>query len=1463
MIQASRAMKKIQPFTIGTKLSVPSETKCLDYVGIILPGAILDCCELNDESNGCPSSPVEGLSEDIKDEDERDSPSPSASSRSIRKIAMCANTDGQVDCHVTDFNGTNCERNKPNTSTEKLFLVEEGLSDKFGEQLESDPWAKGRKIRNLHYDYRMSAFPHDQPEDTAHGQRRDLKDIENSLIQLTASLDMLQEEPERPLPKSTDAVDLGLETFCKRQTQRDHTDKSWLKLRSLLRDYHQDLMLALDVSSFYQQADSIIGAINCKRSCVLAGEIQKSDKETREIACQINMLNECASRLSTLHPTLARRVTCKQAEVKENWALLQEFLWNQKTDVSSKRPSTLPADTLTTCPDSQNFARNEGHSVMGKDVKEEQNRLRGFECSQGLWAHGTWSPVEECSEGSRGSLSESSCSKLDHISEKQDRKSCISQMAQTSSQGFLVPSKELTASTAMNEEHDCSKPTQDHKIEELLSQVEVLWDALQKKYGENNENEPANKEQTGFKAAHMVSELTLSNHPPENEEESGSGMLEKFLELLDPSGYHQMSQGVPELLHGEETAEAAEMAEDILSHQTDQECFQKQDQTTDELQTLLSTLTLRTNQHVCRCAELSMDILDTETDMAMLCDSEISGLEGLQEQQDDLEAHYNIIEGEVKEMEKLASQLQILPPEQRDPLREEVQVILQAWEEVGRNMAENRGRLEKFHQIQDYFESYLGMIAWTENTRSCILAGSSAWRESEVAEIDRSIETKLAEFSRLAAAGQRLMQDENQFKDIIKERTDELQSMLGWIQVNWHTQKEQLDQDERGEQTNEPVQQQAIPFKNPVCFLNGEVKGSTIETRPSQNNLEQQIGKHDASSVVSQEACLSKTSLGSSICLILSFDEQSSGINQVTKQWSPNNNNEIQEEQTSSVQTDIHQPQDKNAMQIQPLQELLQAKWLNESVMTKETKQMTSCGNPEQNKNQGKPVRSPSKQKTLRLSNTESSFCNHLTENLQSVIRSNLQLSPDTDPVSVIHPTQNPQSPSNNQESTGKSAHDNLETNQSDEHLRHEVAAEVTHRVFTYLHVSDSYRPPGRVSEVISPPRAEGQDFTASDHSSSFLSQNLTPEGGTVSSHNRFKACSLFKLKEPIKSKEKDLRRNSTLGLEGSGKPPSIFRRRCNTWPEGKQRAQESQSTSKLQVFIKRNMLPVDSVIDNKSNPFPEDYLPNAIKTSSGAVKNICSYLSLGSTLSFSLPKRFDRNVLDMENKSEIEPVHNYDDQTTQSLQSEHEIEPVTHMKQTEPTLHTVNIEDLENTEVVQTQQLSKSHESTVSKVFKSVEGEELDLPPSTQHIVSPPVINGSNSVTQCRTLCPSSFDHNCFSVYTKIKDLNGHLFHSSKYMKVNPNGLSSSKSGRIINCGVQDCAVCVIDTEKADICMEELLQPGHWLFQQEEEELEDIWRGRVGNLHSNYAEKTVHDEKTELSIKASTAGQVSHPLHG
>ena len=71
---------------------------------------------------------------------------------------------------------------------------------------------------------------------------------------------------------------------------------------------------------------------------------------------------------------------------------------------------------------------------------------------------------------------------------------------------------------------------------------------------------------------------------------------------------------------------------------------------------------------------------------------------------------FHIMEGEVEDMEKLATHLKGHAPEQALLLGEEVQATLQAWEEVGRSQAENRGRLSKFRHLQEFFEKYLAMM---------------------------------------------------------------------------------------------------------------------------------------------------------------------------------------------------------------------------------------------------------------------------------------------------------------------------------------------------------------------------------------------------------------------------------------------------------------------------------------------------------------------------------------------------------------------------------------------------------------------------------------------------------------------------------------------------------------------------------------------------------------------------------
>ncbi|KAJ8393231.1 hypothetical protein AAFF_G00063030 [Aldrovandia affinis] len=209
-------------------------------------------------------------------------------------------------------------------------------------------------------------------------------------MQLTRRILDLKEDEQlyRTLHEEINHLALKLEKQGKTEgktisTRRKHINKMWLKVQSLLKDYHKNLQLALEISSFYQQADNIICAINSKRKsvCVRSEQENSGDREVRDIASQVMMLDVTVSQLSKLHPALALRVTQKQGEVKDGWALLQKAVRNEKP--------ALPAPT------SPDFTREDGNPptpsrepqcsvgaeaqrIMGKEVKEEQNRLKGY-----------------------------------------------------------------------------------------------------------------------------------------------------------------------------------------------------------------------------------------------------------------------------------------------------------------------------------------------------------------------------------------------------------------------------------------------------------------------------------------------------------------------------------------------------------------------------------------------------------------------------------------------------------------------------------------------------------------------------------------------------------------------------------------------------------------------------------------------------------------------------------------------------------------------------------------------------------------------------------------------------------------------------------------------------------------------------------------------------------------------------
>lgn len=580
--------RKVQPFTIGTRLSVPAVPKCQDFTQSYLQTQTLDNCShqhnLNERvtlylsrSQVCADgpllsplakqgTPVRRQREDMAAEDHlnRNAVSPNAVSRSIRKITISGNKeDGENKASVGQFRpvmtvspkeeninnnnnittsysqlprivGVSCE-NKPSSqlkvvlrkdsieeqkantvhghcsavqwNTEKIgqqtlgtrarspkkdqlrresppymhkdgSTVADSQSDCFAhrnslfnrEVLQAEAWIKG-KLQELKDGWKIQRCPLQDWQEVSQTLQRDLKDFENTLIQLnqmgeqlicrlnptsdlvrkqlsqlrdqwltlkqTAAnqsralggarnlqefnkkvdkleawikakqeeeqslvnllgenidkmqltrriLDLKQDEQlYRNLHEEINHLALQLEKQGKTEgrnisTRRKHANKMWLKVQSNLKDYHENLQLALEVSSFYQQANNILFASNSMMKSISRSNDQETnvDREIRDLASQIMMLDVTVSQLSNLHPALAARVTHKQSEVKDGWALLQKA-------VRSDRVPLPPAGSTFTREDAdpptplQCTVGMEAHRIMGKEVKDEQNRLKG------------------------------------------------------------------------------------------------------------------------------------------------------------------------------------------------------------------------------------------------------------------------------------------------------------------------------------------------------------------------------------------------------------------------------------------------------------------------------------------------------------------------------------------------------------------------------------------------------------------------------------------------------------------------------------------------------------------------------------------------------------------------------------------------------------------------------------------------------------------------------------------------------------------------------------------------------------------------------------------------------------------------------------------------------------------------------------------------------------------------------
>uniref|UniRef100_A0A3B4AMY4 Uncharacterized protein n=1 Tax=Periophthalmus magnuspinnatus TaxID=409849 RepID=A0A3B4AMY4_9GOBI len=389
-------VRKVQPFTIGTRLSVPAVSKCQDFAPDYLQSPSLDNCTLPHNlnslylsrspvcGNGPRVSPVQtqsavGQEPDMAAEDHLNQNicSAAAVARSIKKITISGTRDrpenrtvNKAACvFVTGITENNNNNNNSSSTTQTLpRIVGVSCENKPKSQFkQAEAWIKG-KLQDLKDGRNIERCPLQDWEEACQTLQRDLKDFENTLIQLnqmgeqlickknptsdlvkkqlsqlwdqwqtlkqtaanqTRALDRperccvcQQEEPTslvNVLGESVDKMQLTRKILDLKQDEqlyrnlyeeinhlalklekqakadgknignrRKHVNK-WLKVQAHLKNYHENLQLALEVSSFYQQADNILLAIHNMRKGVSASKEPDKigDQEIRDIAGQI------------------------------------------------------------------------------------------------------------------------------------------------------------------------------------------------------------------------------------------------------------------------------------------------------------------------------------------------------------------------------------------------------------------------------------------------------------------------------------------------------------------------------------------------------------------------------------------------------------------------------------------------------------------------------------------------------------------------------------------------------------------------------------------------------------------------------------------------------------------------------------------------------------------------------------------------------------------------------------------------------------------------------------------------------------------------------------------------------------------------------------------------------------------------------------------------------------------------
>ncbi|XP_076830237.1 uncharacterized protein mymx isoform X2 [Brachyhypopomus gauderio] len=1413
-------------------------------------------------------------------------------------------------------------------------------------------------------------------------------------LQLTRRiLDLKQDEQlHRNLHEEINHLALKLEKQGKSEgknisTRRKHINKMWLKIQSHLKGCKDNLQVALEVSTFFQQADNIISSVSNMRKglSVTDRAAFSGDGEIRDIASQIMVLDVTVSQLSNLHPALAARVAEKQGEVKDSWLLLQSTVRNVKAAQFPFACSVTGEDSELPISNKElfNSMGMEQHRVMGKEVKEEQNRLKGTTGGRSLdIPRKSLDIQQEPQPNTAGSLGNTCASEVSTGFQDQGKSGTLPKahshpQLHEQLQKFTVSADKtlswlkdsitmathVCSSAAGPSSYKAAKRYQasleqdilsnkarielvkkeghslvraqhpgSSKIQEFLSQLEVLWEELKRRHQRNGEILQCSEE-LNYRAVRLLQALgsleawldavvlsirrasLAGDHESVSVAERESSLLEKELETrsldlhnlqqelealqsqrhlytqLLPSRMEQveikfrtvqmaLTQQSSELKDTRMLTEFLERVELEESHygivgQSDLDCAspllalqgsrnseslveslgdpvgelreamemlndtarerdrsQSHDQSIQELISRHSIVATRVEQCLQRCMELAVDMLDMESEMAVRCEPEHCGLDSLQEQQDHLESDYVTLKEEVEAMENLSARLVDLCPERVHTLVCKVQSSLEAWDELAKSKAENRSRLLQFSHLRQFFRNYLAMISWTEDTRSRIFSESSLRRGQEnqgclVELLDKQIEQKFQEFDILAVAGKKLLDEGHHLAKMIKERMEELRSMLGWILVHWRAQKIQW----LNRNIAEEPQDDAIYSEATICSLLELESGTSSEDQQktqdavtvSLGSLEDRVQQDNGYEVMGSVTLNgSKIQSGSeeldSPCLVLKEPNTSSlgGTVNLILSFGNSGDSEVQ----------VHQSEPEKAVEI------------------------------------SEAVHRP----TMPHSSVYKSFWKHCQGLFGSIKRKRK--------------------------------------------VYHHSAEEVS----TYLHLKDTVPPVAPVYESMALPQLHGM-VQSPACASLYSSSTCEVDCSELPVNNTRSIFSNLKSKSKKRKKKKDVCRHTVqkiLGVEPpeeASTPPvhEHFMYNIHTWPLKEKKKRKSGRKSDCNethlLDYETNPLVKDTDAEcsgGRFSPAPLSVVEHLNTAATGCVKNHCRFLSLGSVLSSDLP----RDMTHIPSIQDIITIGAADSRKAVSQNKDSHTEHPTALStfklaHSQPAyneesrffpLWEINL----NTDFQETRKIHMDATSVSNKDFPS----QLSTEDSFKE---GPVLSLSNSARTPRgksqlsaesislpNHCQNSTTeiHICPSVHTLTRDLNDHQYHKAKPMCSLPrrespvisqnheshivlnfkssgredsldSGHSSSGSfklgtessyldrlefpaskravGKLFSREsqeFQESKEC-LKIEPTNLSEDDPVHPDHQQFEQEEEELEDIWNQTNGYRQS------------------------------